>query len=116
MHTSRNSLFTFLTDASALASWFADHVDVINNDEYIFSWEGTKQKAKVMHWKESQNVRYHWEHQPEGTYFEFSIIEDELTFDLALLITDFAEDAASVDAAKRLWQSQIDNLHHAIGG
>lgn len=116
MHTSRNSLFTFLTDASALSSWFADHVDVTNNDDYIFTWDGVKQQAKVISWKESQMVRYKWQHEPEGTYFEFSIVEDELTFDLALLITDFAEDVQSVEASKRLWQSQIDDLHHAIGG
>ena len=116
MHTSRNSLFTFLTDASALSSWFADHVDVTNNDDYIFSWDGVKQQAKVISWKESQMVRYKWQHEPEGTYFEFTIVEDELTFDLALLITDFAEDVQSVEASKRLWQSQIDDLHHAIGG
>jgi hypothetical protein len=116
MHTSRNSLFTFLTDASALSSWFADHVDVINNDEYIFTWDGSKQFAKIAAWKESQMVRYHWLHEPDGTYFEFCIVEDELTFDIALLVTDFAEDIQSLDASKRLWQSQIEDLHHAIGG
>ena len=116
MHTSRNSLFTFLTDASSLSSWFADHVDVINNDDYIFTWDGSSQTAKVVGWKESQMVRYHWLHEPDGTYFEFSIVEDELTFDIALLVTDFAEDQQSVEASKRLWQSQIDDLHHAIGG
>lgn len=115
IHASRQSIFNFLTDASSLSSWFADNVNLIN-EEYHFTWDGSTQLAKVLYWKESQTVRYHWLHEPEGTYFEFNIVEDELTADLALIVTDFAEDAASVEAAKRLWTSQISDLHHAIGG
>jgi hypothetical protein len=115
IHASRQSIFNFLTDASSLSSWFADNVNLIN-EEYQFTWDGSTQLAKVIYWKESQTVRYHWLHEPEGTYFEFNIVEDELTADLALIVTDFAEDAASVEAAKRLWISQISDLHHAIGG
>jgi len=32
------------------------------------------------------------------------------------MVTDFSEDAASIEASRRLWQSQIADLHHVIGG
>jgi len=115
MHASRNSIFNFVTDASALSAWFADNVNLVN-EEYVFTWDGVPQTAKVIYWKESQTVRYHWLHEPEGTYFEFNIVEDELTSDLALMVTDFSEDAGSIEASRRLWQSQIADLHHVIGG
>jgi len=115
MHASKHSLFNFITDSSAMSAWFADNVSLVN-EEYVFSWDGSPQIAKILLWKEPTLVRYHWLHEPEGTYFEFCIVEDELTSDIALVITDFAEDLASVDAARRLWQSQIEDLHHAIGG
>jgi len=54
-------------------------------------------------------------HDPDYTFFEFKISTDEITGDVALLVTDFAEDESAVDNAKLLWKSQIDDLHHVLG-
>ncbi|MEZ5107982.1 MAG: START-like domain-containing protein [Bacteroidia bacterium] len=39
---------------------------------------------------------------------------DELTSDVALMVTDFAADD-DVEETQRLWESQIQNLRHIIG-
>ena len=55
--------------------------------------------------------------EDEGTdyYFEFAIRIDPLTGDVGLFVTDFAEED-EVDEQSRLWESQINELRHILGG
>ena len=48
------------------------------------------------------------------TYFEMAIKVDDLTNDVALMITDFAEED-EMDEAKLLWENQINDLKKVIG-
>jgi hypothetical protein len=50
----------------------------------------------------------------DESYFQFEIVQDEITGDVALIITDFADEDEK-DANTRLWNSQIHNLMHIIG-
>ena len=59
-------------------------------------------------------VRFRWEDEPADTYFELAIHRLELTRDVALTVTDFAEDGDTEDAI-RLWNSQIDDLRRIAG-
>ena len=60
-------------------------------------------------------MRFHWcDDIEENTYFEFRIMIDELTGDLALLITDFAEEEEKIEAID-LWNSQVSTLKHCVG-
>ena len=49
----------------------------------------------------------------EKTYFEFRILVDDLTGDVSLIITDFAEED-EVEESKLLWNSQISDLFRVI--
>jgi hypothetical protein len=42
------------------------------------------------------------------------IIVDEITQDVSLFITDFA-DEDDLDESKMLWENQIDSLKHVVG-
>jgi hypothetical protein len=65
--------------------------------------------------KDLKYVRFHWlDDEEDNTFFEFRITIDDLTNDLALLITDFAEED-EVDDAKELWDSQVAELKHILG-
>ena len=65
--------------------------------------------------KSNKYIRFHWEDdEDQEHYFEFRIHTDELTGDVALLITDFAEEEEKDDAID-LWDTQISELKHAIG-
>jgi uncharacterized protein YndB with AHSA1/START domain len=107
-------LFNAISSQTGLADWFADKIDV-RNDIFTFSWNGSEEKAKLIAIKENESVRFQWlsKEDPEA-FFEFKIRIDELTGDVALLVTDFCEDD-ELDEAKRLWDHQIHDLFHAIG-
>jgi uncharacterized protein YndB with AHSA1/START domain len=108
-------LYNYLSNASSLEEWFADKVTIREGD-FIFHWDGSEQRAKIVNKKENQVIRYKWltEDKKDETYFQFEIMQDEITGDVALIITDFAEED-EVDANKLLWNSQIHALMHIIG-
>ncbi|MES2394447.1 MAG: START-like domain-containing protein [Bacteroidota bacterium] len=114
LHTSAGILYEFLTSPSGLAEWFADDVN-IHDGVFTFFWEGSEQKAKLLGFKDDKFVRLQWLDKPEGTYFEFRIERDELTGDISLIVTDFADEAADQKTSKLLWDSQINQLLHVIG-
>ncbi|MDC1024756.1 START-like domain-containing protein, partial [Flavobacteriales bacterium] len=45
----------------------------------------------------------------------FKIQVDEMTSDVSLIITDFAEDEEDQEEQTMLWEQQIQNLKMAIG-
>ena len=47
-------------------------------------------------------------------YFEIKIQVDEITKDVSLIVTDFA-DEDEMDEAKLLWENQIGDLKSTIG-
>jgi uncharacterized protein YndB with AHSA1/START domain len=114
LNTSPNILFNRLSTPEGLSEWFADNVN-LRKGKYTFIWEGTEQDASVLQKKANKFIRFQWvEDHDEECYFEFRIHTDELTGDVALLITDFAEEDEKDDAID-LWDTQISELKHAIG-
>lgn len=107
-------LFPFFLTPSELADWFADDVD-IKGDLYTFFWDGSTQVAKLVAKKENHFVRFKWVDEPDNTYFEFRLEADEITQDVALIISDFAEDDESREASTLLWNNQVGKLMHVIG-
>ncbi len=110
---SPSMLYHFLSHPDGLQEWFADEVTV-SQDIYTFVWEGSEQKAKMLSKKENNSVKFSWLDDPDST-FEFKLVVDELTSDLALFIIDYAEDSVSAANSKMLWDSQVETLLHAIG-
>ncbi len=107
-------LFNRLSTAGGLNEWFADDVRVLGK-KYTFVWDGSEQEAEMINRKDLKYVRFHWlEDEDEKTYFEFKLNVDELTGDLALIVTDFAE-PDEVQDSKELWDSQISELRHILG-
>ena len=51
----------------------------------------------------------------DGSYFEFRIQRDDLTNDISLIITDFADTSSERESSKLLWNSQVEKLMHVIG-
>lgn len=114
INSSPKVLFTRLSTPAGLAEWFADDVNV-QGKKYTFIWEGSEQTAELIARKENKYVRYHWlDDETNKTYFEFKINIDELTGDVALVITDFVDDDERDDIID-LWDSQITELKRAIG-
>lgn len=107
-------LFNRVSTPWGLSEWFADNVELID-DVYVFSWNDAKQEAQVVKSKKNQCIRFHWmDDEEDDTYFEFKINIDELTNDVALEITDFAE-KEDIEDVTDLWNTQIDKLKLNIG-
>ncbi|WP_319229143.1 START-like domain-containing protein [Draconibacterium orientale] len=106
-------LYNRLSTASGLTEWFADDVRV-RGKRYTFIWDGSQQTAEMTLHKENRLVRFSWIDEEDDSYFEFKITRDELTGDVSLLITDFAEED-EVEETRGLWDSQVDALKHVLG-
>jgi len=107
-------LFEFVSTPSGLAQWFAEGVNQ-HQDVFIFTWEGNKQRAKMVEQLENEMIRFRWENSANDEYFEFKITHTEITGDTILYITDFANPKELGDAQK-LWDSQVHELKLRIGG
>jgi hypothetical protein len=115
LNSSPDVLFEFISTPGGLEKWFADRVYIIEGN-FIFNWEdGEKRLAKQVGIKEKDWVRFHWLDESEKRYFEFKIVIDDLTSEVALIVSDFADNPKELEESTRLWNQQISDLHHSIG-
>ena len=112
MKSSSRVLFNRLSTASGLSEWFADDVKIQGNN-FIFIWDGSEEEAELLK-RDQKSVKFRWVDEDEDTYFEFKINKLELTGDIALIITDFAEED-EIEEAKELWDKQISILKRILG-
>jgi len=106
-------LYSFLNEPNGLSQWFADDVNV-KDQVYTFTWDDEEQRAKLLLAKENKLVRFRWMDDDPQYYFEMEILQDELTSDVALGITDFAAEDA-VGERKLIWDNQIKYLISTLG-
>ena len=60
-------------------------------------------------------MRFAWEDaEDEEEYFGFDVHVEPLTGDVALIVTDFAEEDEAEDAVD-LWDKQMEILHRNLG-
>lgn len=107
-------LWNCIGTANGLSDWFADEVTADGN-EFTFRWINNIQKANLLHLKPLSYIRLQWE-DDHGTdaYFEIKIISLELSRELSLQVTDFAEPGESDDLIL-LWNKQIEDLKRVAG-
>ena len=111
---SLNVLWNSISTALGLAEWFAEGVTV-NANEYNFCWNEHEQTAILLESKQNSHVQFQWKEDANTEYyFELKIISLEITGDLALVITDFAEPAEKDDLIL-LWNRQIEILRRKSG-
>ncbi|MCO6496294.1 MAG: ATPase [Chitinophagaceae bacterium] len=106
-------LYEFLSTSNGLQEWFADKVED-DHEGFEFTWSGSSQHAKVLEKEENKLVRYQWEDADKDEYFEFRIDKSEVTNQIILVVTDFAE-KSDIKDAELLWDTQIKDLLYRIG-
>lgn len=114
VHSSAEMLYEFLSTPSGLSEWFCDDLN-IRNGIYTFIWDDQLMQARLLKTVELQLVRFQWVDKTDGSYFEFRIQRDDLTNDISLIITDFAETVSERESSKLLWHSQVEKLMHVLG-
>ena len=114
VNTSPNILFNCITTPSGLSEWFADNVNS-RGEIFIFIWEGAEESAKLLTKRNNERIRFKWlEDDQSNSYFEFKIQFDEITKDVSLIVTDFAEED-EMEESKMLWTNQISSLKQVLG-
>ena len=114
INVSPTVLFPRLSTAGGLVEWFADDIRV-NEDIFTFIWNGREFPARILDQKMNNYIRFKWMDDSEDqSYFEFKILEDDLTGDVALVVTDFAEEDEKEDISD-LWKKQIGHLKNVLG-
>jgi hypothetical protein len=113
LNSSPKVLYPRLSTPGGLSEWFADDVN-LKGDTLFFIWEGVEQRAIVIQKKENKFIRFKWIDEPEESFFEFKINIDDITGDVALVITDMISEDDE-DGAISLWDSQVAELKHILG-
>lgn len=112
---SANIVWSIISTPSGLETWFADKVTV-KEKIYTFHWGKTEQReAEVISCRTNNLIRFHWLDEEDKRYnFELKMNYSELTEDMTLEVTDWAE-PDEIEDLKDLWDSEIDKMKRVSG-
>lgn len=112
---SQSSLWRMISQIDGLSEWFADDVSMDETESvYTFTWGKSDSQAVVVQSKPQVSIRYRWIDDDESVYFEFRLRKLDLSGDMTLEITDFAEPDDKGDAIT-LWESQVEEMKRRLG-
>lgn len=113
IQSSPQLLYQYISNPSGLSEWFADNVNS-RGELFTFIWDDTEEQAKLLKRKSDEFVKFAWLEEEDDSFFEMRIIVDEITKDVSLFITDFAEED-ELDEAKMLWENHVSSLKQVLG-
>ena len=112
---SQKLLFQYISTPSGLSEWFADNVNS-RGEIFIFIWDDSEESAKLIRKNNNEKIQFQWlDDESTDFYFELRIQFDEITKDVSLIVTDFADDEEEVEESKLLWTNQIADLKIVLG-
>ncbi len=116
---SKKMLYPYISTASGLSQWFADDVNINNEDKvYTIIWDGEENKAKMVSSRANHHVKFEFlgtEDEEDGANFvEMKLDVSEMTQELFLRVTDFSD--MDADEASELWDSLVHDLKEIVGG
>ena len=112
---SQKLLFQYISTPSGLSEWFADNVNS-RGQIFIFIWDDSEESAKLIRKTNYEKIQFQWlDDEETDYYFELRIQFDEITKDVSLIVTDYAEDEDEVEESKLLWTNQISDLKKVLG-
>ena len=105
-------VYEFLSSPDCLTRWFCDDC-VMTEESYTFSWSGSEEVAYILEDVEEEYLSLQWEDYPTE-YLEFKIVLGEITGETVLEITAFC-DSDELKQEKIFWNTQMNNMKHAMG-
>lgn len=114
IQASPSLLYQYISTPSGLSEWYADNVNS-RGEFFTFIWNESEEKAKLLSKKNGERIKFRWLEDEETPYFfEIRIQVDEITKDVSIMITDFAEED-EVEEGKMLWENMISDLKQILG-
>ena len=118
MRASKKMLYPFISSASGLSQWFADDVNINNEDKtFTFIWDGDENRAKMVSSRINHHVKFEFidsEDSDDPNFVEFVLDINELTNTTFIRVTDYSD--MEVEEAQELWDSLIHVLKEIVGG
>lgn len=118
IQVSPSLLYQYISTPSGLSEWFADNVNS-RGEVFNFIWEGSEESAKLVSKKSGERIKLRWledEEEGDAYFFEMRIQVDEITKDVSLMITDYAEDSEDdINEGKMLWDNMVSALKQVLG-
>lgn len=110
------SLWRMVSQIDGLSEWFADEVMMDETETvYRFIWGKSQNEARIVNKKPQLSIRYQWlDEEEENCYFEFLLHKLDLSGEMTLEVTDFADPDEKGDAIA-LWESQVDEMKRRLG-
>jgi len=115
-NASQNSLWRMISQIDGLSEWFADEVSMDESETiYTFTWGKSYNQAVILGQKPQSYIRYRWiDEEEEDCYFEFNLRKLDLSGDMTLEVTDFAEPDDKGDAIS-LWETEVEVMKRRLG-
>jgi len=114
IQVSPSLLYQYISTPSGMSEWYADNVNS-RGEYFTFIWEGSEEKARLLGKKSGERIKFRWVDDEESDYyFELRIQVDDITKDVSLMITDFAEED-EIEEGKMLWENMVTNLKQILG-
>jgi uncharacterized protein YndB with AHSA1/START domain len=114
IQASPSLLYQYISTPSGLSEWYADNVNS-RGELFTFIWDGSEETANLVSKKNGERIKFRWQDDEETSYyFEIRIQVDEITKDVSIMITDFAEED-EIEEGKMLWENMISDLKQILG-
>lgn len=120
INASKKMLYPYFTTASGLAQWFADDVNVDEDNIYNFIWEGDDHKAKMVSHRTNSFAKFVFlEHdKSEGNdpdWVEFKIDLNEMTQTTFIKVQEY-NDFEDKEEQAEVWEGLFHTLKEIVGG
>lgn len=114
IQVSPSLLYQYISTPSGLSEWFADNINS-RGEVFTFIWGESEEEAKLLSKKSGERIKMRWLDDEDTSYFfEMRIQVDEITKDVSLMITDYAEED-EVEEGKMLWENMVTDLKQILG-
>lgn len=107
-------IFTYVSSAPNLATWFADKVE-LKDGIFTFFWKDNSERAKIVKSVPRKSITFKWIDRIENESLIFSIETDEVTRANILVITEF-DDEDQFQAGYLWWTNTLLKLRNKLGG
>ena len=87
-----------------------------SRERFLFLFGMVQEKSEIIAKTNGEKIKFQWtDDETTNYFFEFRIQFDEITKDVSLIVTDFAEDEDEVEESKLLWTNHISDLKMVLG-
>ncbi len=118
-NASKKMLYPYFASASGLAQWFAEDVNVDEDGNLNFIWEGIDHKAKLVSHRTNSYAKFVFlennEEGPDSDWVEFKIDLNEMTETTFVKVTEYSE-FDDKDEQTMLWDGLLQSLKELVGG